>query len=200
MSSRTKKLLLMSREEAIAKILKVFRQYGYEGTTLSRLSKATGLGKASLYHYFPNGKEEMAQAVLDFIDEWMRVNILMPLRGSGTPSDRLQAMSKNVDRLYCGGEQTCILAVLSLGEAKDLFHSQIQHALKSWIDTLAEVLVAADIEPTLARQRAEDAIIQIQGSLVLARGLDDTTPFQRVLKRLPEMLLGSGEWGVGSEE
>lgn len=181
----------MSREEAIAKILKVFRQYGYEGTTLSRLSKATGLGKASLYHYFPNGKEEMAQAVLDFVDDWMKANIFVPLKSDSTPRDRLQQMSENVDRLYCSGEQTCILAVLSLGEAKDLFHSQIQQALKSWIDTLAEVLVEADIEPTLARQRSEDAIIQIQGSLVLARGMNDTTPFQRVLKQLPEMLLGN---------
>lgn len=179
----------MSKAEAIAQILKVFRQYGYEGTTLSRLSKATGLGKASLYHYFPNGKEEMAQAVLDFIDQWMKSNIFVPLKGTGTPRDRLRQMSENVDRLYCGGEQTCILAVLSLGEAKDLFHSQIQQALKSWIDTLAEVLVEADIEPTLARQRAEDAVIQIQGSLILARGLDNTAPFQRVLKQLPEMLL-----------
>jgi TetR/AcrR family transcriptional regulator, lmrAB and yxaGH operons repressor len=182
----------MSRAEAIAKILKVFRQNGYEGTTLSRLSKATGLGKASLYHYFPNGKEEMAQAVLDFIDEWMKANIFVPLKSAGTPRDRLQQMSENVDRLYCGGEQTCILAVLSLGEAKDLFHNQIQQALKSWIDTLAEVLIEAGIASIIARQRAEDAIIQIQGSLVLARGMDDTTPFQRVLKQLPEMLLENG--------
>jgi len=182
----------MSKVDAIAQILKVFRQYGYEGTTLSRLSKATGLGKASLYHYFPNGKEEMAQAVLDFVDEWMKVNILIPLQGSGTPSDRIQKMSENVDRLYCGGAQTCILAVLSLGEAKDLFNAQIQQALKSWIETLAKVLMEASIEPKLARQKAEDAIIQIQGSLVLARGMDDTAPFQRVLKRLPEMLLENG--------
>lgn len=54
----------MSKEEVIAQLTKVFRQYGYEGATLARLSEATGLGKASLYHHFPKGKEEMAAVVL----------------------------------------------------------------------------------------------------------------------------------------
>ena len=55
----------MTREEAIAQLSKVFRQYGYEGATLARLSAATGLRKASLYHHFPKGKEKMAAAVLN---------------------------------------------------------------------------------------------------------------------------------------
>lgn len=179
----------MSKDEAIAQLAKVFRQYGYEGATLARLSQATGLGKASLYHHFPKGKEEMAAAVLNYINYWMEENILAPLRGSGEPAERIRAMSKKVDKLYNHGQQSCLLAVLALGESKDLFHTQIRCALNVWIDTLAEVLIDAGIERSLARQRAEDAILQIQGSLVLARGLDDTAPFERVLGRLPEELL-----------
>lgn len=33
----------MSRDEVIAQLAKVFRQYGYKGATLARLSEATGL-------------------------------------------------------------------------------------------------------------------------------------------------------------
>lgn len=181
----------MSKEEAIAQLLKVFQQYGYEGATLARLSKATGLGKASLYHYFPKGKEEMAASVLDYIDNWFTANIFAPLQGSGEPVDRIRGMSKNVDEFYNCGQQACLLAVLSLGDAKDLFHAQIRQALKAWIDAIAEVLIEAGIERSLARERAEDAILQIQGSLVLVRGLNDIAPFERVLGRLPEMLLFS---------
>lgn len=46
----------MDRAEAVRRLVKTFRQSGYEGTTLSQISQATGLGKASLYHHFPNGK------------------------------------------------------------------------------------------------------------------------------------------------
>ena len=179
----------MSRNELIARLAKVFRQYGYEGATLARLSEATGLGKASLYHYFPKGKEEMAAAVLNQINDCMEESVLAPLRGSGEPAERICAMSKNVAKFYNHGQQTCLLAVLALGESKDLFHTQIRCALNVWIDTLTTVLIEAGFEPARARCKAEDTILQIQGSLVLVRGLDDTAPFERIIKHLPEELL-----------
>lgn len=183
----------MSREKAIAQLVDVFRQYGYDGATLTRLSTATGLGKASLYHHFPKGKEEMATAVLQHVNSWMAENLLTPLRSRGEPVAKIRAMSQKVDKLYSHGQQVCLLAILLLGEAKDLFQAQIQVALKNWIDALAEVVMEAGIERSLARQRAEDAILQIQGALILARGLDDTTPFQRVLQRLPDALVKASE-------
>lgn len=181
----------MSREEAIAQLLTVFRQYGYEGATLARLSEATGLGKASLYHYFPKGKEEMALAVLNHINQWIEEHILTHLCSGAEPSERIRVMSQKVDEFYNRGQQSCLFAVLALGESNDLFHAQIKSALKAWIDALAQVLVDAGIERSLSKKRAENAILQIQGSLVLARGIDDTAPFKRVLKCLPEELLGS---------
>lgn len=181
----------MSKQEAIPLLVDVFRQYGYEGATLSRLSKATGLGKASLYHYFPNGKEEMAEAVLKHVNGWLEENILALLRTGCQPTERIRAMSKAVDQLYCHGEHACLLAVLSLGKSHDLFQDQIQQALNAWIDAIAQVLIGAGTNPAQARIRAEDAILQIQGALVLARGLDNTAPFQRVLKRLSDNLLKS---------
>jgi AcrR family transcriptional regulator len=181
----------MPTDEVIAQLAKVFRQYGYEGATLSRLSKATGLGKASLYHHFPNGKEEMAAVVLDRMKQWFEECVLAPLRDAGEPSDRIRAMSDSVDEIYNRGRHSCLLAVLTLGESKDLFHIQIAYALNIWIDTLAQVLIEAGFAPELARHKAEDAIAQIQGALVLARGLNDTAPFERVIKRLPEELLTS---------
>jgi len=174
------------KEKVITELLKVFRQYGYEGATLARLSQATGLGKASLYHHFPKGKEEMAQAVLNYVNDWMETNIFATLRSHSQPIERIRAMTKKVNELYNCGEHACLLAVLSL-ESK-LFATEIQKALTCWIDSLAQVLIDAGCEEKLARQKAEDAVLQIQGSLVLARGLDDTAPFQRVLQRLPEEL------------
>ena len=181
----------MLREEAIARLIDVFRQYGYEGATLARLSNATGLGKASLYHHFPGGKEEMAAAVLEHLKGKLEVGILTPLRGNTDPVERLLAMARSVDAFYNHGQQACLLAMLALGEANDLFHTQIQHALNVWIDALAGVAVDAGVDTATARQRAENAILQIQGALILAKGLGDTAPFQRVLAALPDTLLAT---------
>lgn len=179
----------MSKETAIVKLIPVFRQYGYEGATLTRLSQATGLGKASLYHHFPKGKEEMAVAVLEYVDRGLNEQLLAPLRSNRPPLERLRTMTKNIDDFYQHGQTACLLALLSVGEAHNLFQAHIERSLNVWIESLATVAIEVGIEPTVARQRAEDAVLQIQGALVLARGLNNTTAFERVLQSLPTMLL-----------
>lgn len=179
----------MSKGKAIPKLVDMFRQYGYEGATLARLSEATGLGKASLYHHFPKGKEEMATTVLDYLNQGLNEQVLAPLRSDLAPVERIRAMSQNIDAFYKHGQQACLLALLSVGEAHDLFQSQIQQSFSFWIESLAAVSMDAGIDPKSARQRAEDAVLQIQGALVLARGLNNATAFERVLQNLPEMLL-----------
>ena len=181
----------MSKERAIPQLLSVFQQYGYEGATLAKLSEASGLGRASLYHHFPQGKEEMAGAVLNYLDRGLQANILAPLHSNLPPLDRLLAMNEQIDRFYQHGEQACLLALLSVGEAHSLFQSQIQRTLSLWIDGLAKVAIEANVPPQLAHQRAEDAVLQIQGSLILARGLNDPAIFNRILQSLPAMLLAT---------
>lgn len=179
----------MSKEEAIVQLAKVFRQYGYEGSTLARLSQATGLGKASLYHYFPGGKEEMAAVVLDRMKHRFDEHVLQPLRDRGNPTERIHAMVKHLDEFYDRGHNTCLLAVLAIGEANDLFRLQIQTAFNIWIDTLAKVLIEAGLDAERAYRKAEEAVLKIQGALVLSRGLNNTAAFERVIQHLPEELL-----------
>ncbi len=59
----------MSRQAIVPELLELFRKSGYDGVNIARISEATGLGKASLYHQFPQGKEQMAREVLSFVDQ-----------------------------------------------------------------------------------------------------------------------------------
>ncbi|MGG6298261.1 TetR/AcrR family transcriptional regulator [Leptolyngbya sp. AN02str] len=178
----------MPKESYLPCLMQLFRQHGYDGATLSKISEATGLGKASLYHHFPGGKDEMVEAVLDFAAVWMQHNIIQPLGEPGEPITKLQNMCDRVHDLYAGGERPCLLAILLLGSARDTFHSKVQGLIASWIEAIATVLQAAGMEPAIARLRGEDAIIAIQGSLILAQGLGNVAPFQRVLRDLPQTL------------
>ena len=178
----------MSKDKVIAKISEVFRQYGYEGTSLSSISEATGLGRASLYHYFPKGKEEMAATVLDRVYSALEENLLTPLQGDGEPIDRIRAMCKTVTQFYDGGHYSCFLDTLSIGTSQTLFQAPLQRTLNAWLNALAQVLIEAGQDPASARHRAENAIIQIEGALVLSRCLGNTAPFERTIENLPETL------------
>jgi TetR/AcrR family transcriptional regulator, lmrAB and yxaGH operons repressor len=179
----------MDRASVVQTLVRVFRQHGYEGTTLSRISEATGLGRASLYYHFPNGKQEMAEAVLEYVGETFETVILAPLHREGKPSDRIRKMSDHLTEFYNYGREACLIALFSIGESNDLFHPQVNQALTAWIEGLTNVIIEAGIPNAEARRRAEDAVIQVQGAIVLTRGLDSTRPFERTLKRLPKQLL-----------
>jgi TetR/AcrR family transcriptional regulator, lmrAB and yxaGH operons repressor len=179
----------MSKGEVIPQLMGVFQKYGYEGASITRFSEVTGLKRASLYHYFPNGKQEMADAVLEYITLALKEQLLAPLRSDRPPIERIRAMNQNVDAFYQHGQQDCLLALLSVGDAHQLFHQRVQEALNLWITGLANVVVDAGISAITARQRAEEAIALIQGALVLTRGLNNTETFERILHQIPEALL-----------
>ncbi|MGF1602460.1 MAG: TetR/AcrR family transcriptional regulator [Thermosynechococcaceae cyanobacterium] len=181
----------MDRAEAVGRLVPVFRRYGYEGATLARISEATGLGRASLYHHFPKGKQEMAAAVLAYVNQWFKVTILDPLCDSGQPIERLEAMTENLQTFYRSGRDSCLLSIFSLGEANDLFHDHIHQALSAWISALAAIVTESGVAATIAHQRAEEAVMLVQGALILARGLDDVATFERAVRGLPTRLLTS---------
>lgn len=173
----------------VARLAAVFRERGYDGASLAELSRAAGLGRSSLYHYFPGGKEDMARAVFDQVNRWIRDEALAPLRAEGTPAERLDRMIGSLDSFYAGGRDRCLLGNLVLGGARNLFQEQLSAAFRAWIDALTAVAAEAGVDSGTARERAESAVVQIQGALVLAGGLDDPAPFRRVLSRLPAQLL-----------
>ena len=178
----------MARETYLPILFRLFRHHGYDGVSLAKISEATGLGKASLYHHFPGGKAEMVRETLAYAGRWMADNIVEPLQSEGDPVERLEAMCDRISDLYEAGEQPCLLASLTTGGARDVFQEAIRERLQMLVDAIAAVLVEAGLDPQQAQQRGEDAVMTIQGSLILSRGLDDPTPFQRAVAQLPERL------------
>src|SRR5260370_12007159 len=83
---------IAERADVLPQLAEVFRGHGYEGATLALISDATGLGKGSLYNFFPGGKEQMAMEVLTSIDRWFVDNIYTPLRTSTDPAKGIADM------------------------------------------------------------------------------------------------------------
>jgi AcrR family transcriptional regulator len=178
----------MSKQTYVPCLLDLFRQFGYDGVTLSKISEATGLGKASLYHHFPGGKDEMVETVLTALEQGLEQIALESLQGEGDALTRLQRMCDRIDSAYHNGQKPCLLAALLLGSGQDLFRERIQYLLRLWIDAIATVLIASGMDESLAKQRGEDGVMAIQGALILTQGLGNSAPFQRVIEQLPDRL------------
>lgn len=180
---------ILSREEILGRLADTFRRRGYDGASLSHLAKATGLGKSSLYHYFPGGKEEMATGVLTALGEQLEVALFGPLEGPGAPARKLGRMLEVLDAFYDGGRKACLLERLSASADRAPFERPLRAVFQRWIHAIAELCIQAGIPAAAARTRAEDAVVRIEGALVLSAGTGDHRPFGRALSAIRVSLL-----------
>jgi AcrR family transcriptional regulator len=176
-----------TREDVVPEIRDVFRRHGYDGTSLSAISEATGLGRASLYHHFPGGKDEMVSAALDDVEAMVDRRIIATLRQHNRrPITRLKAMSAELMVFHAGGKAACLCGILAL-TAPDL-QPRVQKIFRRWLDALADLAEEAGRSRTQSRHAAEDALTRIEGALILAAAQADTRFFQRALNDLPRIL------------
>ena len=177
----------ITEEKLFEQLMEIFRRKGYDGTSYADLMKATGLVKASLYHRFPGGKEEMVNALLEEVDRQFAKHVLAPAYEEGDPAGRARLIARRLREFYQDGKRSCFLDVLSLGENR----STLNHARKSmesWLESFARIGRDAGLQPKMARKRAEEAVASVEGGLVVARVLGNRRPFLRVLASLPQSL------------
>ncbi|HWR54496.1 MAG TPA: TetR/AcrR family transcriptional regulator [Bryobacteraceae bacterium] len=175
-------------EDLLERLTRVFQDHGFEGASLSLISKATGLERASLYHRFPDGKDQMAEAVVAHVGEQFLEKLLAPLREPGPVAARIREAGRRLQAFYEDGRRSCLLDTLSLGNGRPALHAAVGRTYAAWRDSFAAAAREAGLAPALSRRRAEEAIMSIHGALVLARATGDTKPFARVVGRLPEVL------------
>lgn len=180
--------LIATRADVVPLLAEVFRTRGFSGASLSEISEATGLGKGSLYNFFPGGKDEMAQAVLDDVESWFQGEIFAPLRSARPLGERLSLMFSNVIDYFASGHRICLVGVFALGMERDRFEDQIRSFFADWIQALRLALEEGG-NSGQPRELAEEVVSGIQGALILGRGLNDPNRFVAILHRLEDRLL-----------
>ena len=172
----------------IEKITESFQAYGFEGTSLSAISKATGLIKASLYWRFPAGKEEMAEAALRSVDQQFSHHILKPIDETGPVATRLAKVAKRLREFYGDGKRACLLDTLTLGGSPPAIQKHARLTLEFWISQFEKLGRESGLDNATARLAAEDAVAALEGGLVLARVSGDRDAFRRAVESLGERL------------
>jgi len=181
--------LVAERADVLPALGELFREHGYDGASLSLIVARTGLGKGSLYHFFPGGKAEMAEAVLAEIAAWFESRVFAPLRAEPDPRRAVAGMLEAVDEYFRSGRRVCLVGAFALGDARDRFAAPIAGYFSDWRQALASALERSGRTRDDAESLAEEAVGAIQGALVLARAEGDPAAFGRTLERLRARLV-----------
>lgn len=146
------------------------------------LSPATGV------FYYPGGKSEVVMAVVKRVIDWFADHVFAPLKEEGAPRKRVAMVAEQLRVFYHGGTKPCVTDVLSIPGGGDELAVALKIAVQAWLKAFTDIAKESGMPLALARSRAEEAIVRIEGSLILARVLGDTIPFQKVIKHLPDLL------------
>lgn len=155
----------------------LFRARGFEGVSIGDVSKATGLGRSSLYHHFPGGKDEMALAVARSARAWLQAHVVAPTLAEGDRIARVERMIGGVDQLFSGGGAPCLIASMTMPGAPDSVRTELGSALADWIDAVRDALLATGAGPAAADAAAIAAVSRIEGALIVARATGNQAAF-----------------------
>jgi len=175
--------------ELIAILDDVFRRRGYEGATLTELSRACSLGKASLYHHFPGGKDEMANVLLHRAIAELNEFAFRQLDRPGPWRERLIAFIDGFSRYCADGARNCLVAEFTATAARSKFGDEIQLQTIEWLRQLTKAFAETGASEKRARRRARELLSTLYGALVVARLLNDPAPYQQAAQRLRKDLL-----------
>ncbi|HIM36187.1 MAG TPA: TetR/AcrR family transcriptional regulator [Pseudomonadales bacterium] len=147
------------------------------------LSQATGLQKASLYHHFPGGKNEMLEtAVLATIVELER-RVFRFLDTNDDAAERIAQILEGFETYTDGGRRSCLLAVIAQSSVAENFKSRIGAQFSAWITRLSTTLVEFGHGPKRADTLALETLETLYGSLVVGRLLGTFEIFDLGLQR-----------------
>ena len=186
-----------TRDRIIVATNELFRRSGYNGTSLSQISSASGATIGSIYHFFPGGKEALAVAVVETTGavyrELFEVIVAEADDLAGAFGDFFVAASAVleesdfIDPCPIGG------IAREVANTNDQIRVAAQRAFDSWIASARDHLVAAGVPTAAAEELATVFVATVEGTFVLSRTQRTTAPLAaagRCLTGLAERAIG----------
>jgi TetR/AcrR family transcriptional repressor of lmrAB and yxaGH operons len=171
----------------------LFRRNGYAATGINEIAELAGAPKGSLYHYFPDGKEQIGEAAVRFAGKGMIVTL-----------EKLEMEHKStvaIIQAYCqllvgwmaksGFRDGCPISTTLLEAAPQSEGIALagREAFAAWRGVFERTLRRDGFSKPDALRLSTLAVSSIEGALILARAESSGEPIEDVARSLA-MVLG----------
>lgn len=175
-------MMASTRDRIIVATNELFRRQGYNGTSLSQISKASGATIGSIYHFFPGGKEALAVAVVETTGSVYR-ELFESIAAAA--SDPAAAFGDVFDGAADVLEQSDFIDPCPIGtiareaaNTSEPLRLAADAAFDSWIAAARSHLVAAGLPDEEADQLATMFVATLEGTFILSRARRDGGPLR----------------------
>ena len=171
-----------TKERIIEASAELFRRQGYVGTGIKRIADTASAPFGSLYHFFPGGKEELAEAVIRSSGDFY-LRLFEAIMGASPD------VVTGIANFFLGAAETlratdyadaCPIAMVALEVASTNEQLRVATAdvFESWLVGITTGFTAAGIAVDRARELAIEAVCALEGAFILSRATRSTTPVE----------------------
>src|ERR1700710_2828221 len=158
-----------TRARMVAGAARLLAERGLQETSFSEVLELTGAPRGSIYHHFPDGKDQLVASAIDLAGAHA---IALIDRSAGKTAQEITAHFLGMWRevlVRSNYKSGCsVLAVTIATDSSDL----LDHAatvFRTWRKRLAELLTDGGLEPPDAARFAAMLIAGTEGAVVLSR-------------------------------
>jgi AcrR family transcriptional regulator len=181
-----------SRERIVAGAADMISRRGLSATSIREMAKHAKAPLGSTYHYFPEGKQQLAAEAIRFTGEWVAGSLREELEAG--PAEGLRAFLDLwrgivVDSDFHAG---CPVLAVAIEEPQD---GEIPPALtaaaevfEQWEALLADSLRAHGAGPEQAAQLATLVVAAVEGTVAMCRAKRSTEPLDRSAEQLQALI------------
>ena len=162
-----------SRDRLVGATVRLLRKQGYAASGVSEIARTGHAPMGSFYHYFPDGKEQLAAAAIDAGAAEYAALIERALTGGGTLPEQLSRVAKLTARALqrSGFELGCPVATTALETitTSDTLQDRAAGAFAQWQGIICQRCIDEGVSASQASELAMNVIALIEGAELLAR-------------------------------
>jgi AcrR family transcriptional regulator len=178
------------RDRMVASAIQLFRERGVAGTALSDVISHSQAPRGSIYHYFPDGKPQLAAEATALAGRLMAKMITKSMAGIG-PVDSIAALV-DVSRqqlLTTDFASGCPVAAGALeGSGPPSARDAAGSAFASWETAIAAVLTDHGLSADRANTLASLVVCGLEGAIIVAKAQRSTRALDRVETELKTLV------------
>jgi AcrR family transcriptional regulator len=169
----------------------LFRRNGYSGTGLKRIATDSGALFSSIYHFFPGGKQQLAEeAIRTAGPEYGRM-VLALLDGVPDPVESILHAFQvaAADLAATDYADACPIATVALevASSNEVLRTATAQVFDEWVGAATQWFGRWVADRTVARALAYSMIMILEGAFVLSRAARDPEPLQVAGRSMAEL-------------
>jgi TetR/AcrR family transcriptional repressor of lmrAB and yxaGH operons len=173
-----------ARQRMIESTVLLLAQRGLQATSFSEVLERSGAPRGSLYHYFPQGKDQLVDSALDLTETRLH-GLLDAMVGSSAEAVTefflgiwRAVLTRSNFQAGCA-----VVAVTVATESPDLL-AHTAAIFRAWRARLAVLLEAGGLSPGDASRFAATLVASSEGAVILSRAEQGLEPFDLVAEQL----------------